>query len=50
MGAVEAARARAEGPIIEVLFGPQTAQQQLVHLIDPARLFIRGGTGARHGR
>lgn len=50
MGAVEAARARAEGPIIEVLFGPQTGQQQLVHLIDPARLFIRAGTGARHGR
>jgi purine-binding chemotaxis protein CheW len=50
VGAVEVARTRAEGPIIDVLFSSQPGQQQLVHLIDPARLFMRGGTGARHGR
>ena len=51
MGAVEAARTRVEGPIIDVLFSAQPGQpQQLVHLIDPARLFTRSGTGARHGR
>jgi purine-binding chemotaxis protein CheW len=50
VGAVEVARTRSEGPIIQVLFSPQPGQQQLVHLIDPARLFMRGGAGARHGR
>ncbi len=50
VGAVEAARARAEGPIIEVLFSPQPGQQQLVHLIDPPRLFARAGTGVRNAR
>lgn len=50
VGAVEAARARAEGPILEVLFSPVPGQQQLVHLIDPPRLFSRSGTGARNGR
>lgn len=50
MGAVEAARTRVEGPTIDVLFSTQPGQQQLVHLIDPARLFTRGGAGVRHGR
>src|SRR5512140_92830 len=50
VGAVEAARARAAGPIIEVLFSPVPGQQQLVHLIDPPRLFARAGTGVRNGR
>jgi purine-binding chemotaxis protein CheW len=50
VGAVEAARTRAEGPILEVLFSPLPGQQQLVHLIDPLRLFARGGAGARNER
>lgn len=46
VGAVEAARVRAEGPVLEVF-----ANQQLVHLIDPPRLLVRGpGGGARHVR
>jgi purine-binding chemotaxis protein CheW len=45
VGAVEAARTRAEGPVLEVFTG-----EQLIHLIDPTRLFARAGTGARHGR
>jgi purine-binding chemotaxis protein CheW len=46
VGAVEAARTRAEGPVLEVFTG-----EQLIHLIDPPRLFARAaGTGARHGR
>lgn len=50
MGAIEAARTRAEGPTLDVLFSPQPGQQQLVHLIEPARLFMRGGPGVRHAR
>jgi chemotaxis signal transduction protein len=45
VAAVEAARSRAEGAILEVY-----TDQQLVHLIDPPRLFVKGGTGVRHGR
>ncbi len=45
VGAVEAARARDEGAVLEVF-----ANGQLVHLIDPPRLFARGGAGGRHGR
>ncbi len=45
VAAVEAARAQTDGPILEVF-----SNQQLVHLIDPPRLFMRAGAGARHGR
>jgi chemotaxis signal transduction protein len=45
VGAVEAARVRAEGPVLEVY-----ANQQLVHLILPPRLLVRAGSGARHVR
>ena len=45
VGAVEAARTRADGPVLEVFTG-----EQLIHLIDPPRLLARAGTGARHGR
>jgi chemotaxis signal transduction protein len=51
VGAVEAARARVEGPVLEVYFKPQAdSKPQLVNLIDPPRLFARAGAGARHGR
>ncbi|XXF76858.1 chemotaxis protein CheW [Myxococcaceae bacterium GXIMD 01537] len=45
VGAVEAARARSEGSVLEVFTG-----EQLIHLIEPSRLFARAATGARHGR
>lgn len=45
VGAVEAARTRADGPVLEVFTG-----DQLIHLIDPPRLLARPGTGTRHGR
>lgn len=45
VGAVEAARVRADGPVLEVFTG-----DQLIHLIDPPRLLSRPGTGTRHGR
>lgn len=45
VGAVEAARARADGPVLEVFTG-----EQLIHLIDPPRLLARLGTGANNGR
>ncbi|NVJ01425.1 MULTISPECIES: chemotaxis protein CheW [unclassified Myxococcus] len=47
MSAVEAARARAEGAVMEVF----TQDRQLIHLIDLKRLFsATRGTGARHAR
>ena len=47
MSAVEAARVRAEGAVMEVF----TEDRQLIHLIDLKRLFsATRGTGARHAR
>ncbi|MBZ4394345.1 chemotaxis protein CheW [Myxococcus sp. MISCRS1] len=44
--AVEAARVRAEGPVMEVF----TQDRQLIHLIDLKRLFTTRSTGGRNAR
>ncbi|MCP3102906.1 chemotaxis protein CheW [Myxococcus sp. K15C18031901] len=46
MSAVETARTRAEGPVMEVF----TQDRQLIHLIDLKRLFAMRATGGRNAR
>ncbi|MBJ6759625.1 chemotaxis protein CheW [Myxococcaceae bacterium JPH2] len=46
LAAVEAARARTEGAVMEIF----TSDRQLIHLIDLKRLFSERDTGGRHGR
>jgi len=46
VSAVEAARVRAEGAVMEVF----SQDRQLIHLIDLKRLFALRGTGGRHAR
>jgi chemotaxis signal transduction protein len=46
LAAVEAARVRADGPVVEVF----THDRHLIHLIDPKRLFAVPDAGGPHAR